>query len=172
MGSQAYLKAAGKPTGLTPEEYEAMAMDATIPEDELNASFPMPWGFLVGWWVWGISYLFDINGKFEFSATPFGIIACVVSFAVSFIASIPMADAVKNRLPDKKKMLSLGFLIGWILLGIMSSLDVTDQLKDAGHEGKDLIGVWILLMLGPITVILSQKTLFEYRKMGTLWESP
>merc|ERR1719203_1240144 len=30
--------------------------------------------------------------------------------------------------------------------------------------------VWSLCMLGPITIIMSQKILFGSRKMGTLWE--
>merc|ERR1719361_1840537 len=61
-GSQAFIKAAGQDAGATPEELEAMTMDATIPEDELKAAFPTPWGFLVGWWLWGLSYLFPMDG--------------------------------------------------------------------------------------------------------------
>lgn len=99
--------------------------------------------------------------------TAFGIVALLVSFAVSFIASIPMSEAVMNRNPKKKKMLSLMFLIGWILLGIMSALDVTSQLKG---NSIDQFSCWVLCILGPFTVILSQKILFMSRKMGTLWE--
>ena len=61
------------------------------------------------------------------------------------------------------------FLCGWITLGIMSSLDVTKQLRDGGSQ-SDRAGVWVLCMLGPFTIILSQKILFESRKMGTFWE--
>jgi len=74
-------------------------------------------------------------------------------------------------------MLSLMFLIGWITLGIMSSLDVIDQLtdKDNFKDYKFIYnfntkGVWVLCMGAPITIILSQKILFGARKMGTLWE--
>jgi len=53
--------------------------------------------------------------------------------------------------------------------GIMSALDVTKQLDDM-NVSSDQSGVWVLCMLGPFTVILSQKILFESRKMGTFWE--
>ena len=69
-----------------------------------------------------------------------------------------------NRLPAKKKTLSLAFLMGWITLGVVSALDVTTQLKASNSLA------WTLCLLGPLTVILSQKILFESRKMGTLWE--
>ena len=45
----------------------------------------------------------------------------------------------------------------------MSQLEGSNGPKDRGL-------VWALCMLGPFTVILSQKILFESRKMGTLWE--
>ena len=75
-----------------------------------------------------------------------------------------MSDAVMNRLPAKKKTLSLAFLMGWITLGVVSALDVTTQLQASNSLA------WTLCLLGPLTVILSQKILFESRKMGTLWE--
>ena len=96
--------------------------------------------------------------------TAYGIAACVVCFFVSFIASVPMSDAVQNRIPKKKMMLSLMFLLGWIALGVLSSLDATAQTAEAEPY------VWVLCMLGPITIIYSQKILFGARKMGTLWE--
>ena len=96
--------------------------------------------------------------------TAYGIAACVVCFFVSFIASVPMSDAVQNRIPKKMMMLSLMFLLGWIALGVLSSLDATAQTAEAEPY------VWVLCMLGPITIIYSQKILFGARKMGTLWE--
>ena len=83
-------------------------------------------------------------------------------------ASVPMSDAVMNRNPDKKKKLSLMFLLGWIVLGVMSALDVNDQLN--GGDDEQEAYVWLLCLLGPFTVILSQKILFGARKMGTFWE--
>jgi len=169
QGSLAYIEAAGQDAGVAPETLEAMSWNATIPEDKLKAAFPLPVGFLVGWWVWGISYLFPMDGSTDVDPTAFGIIACVVSFLVSFIASIPMADAVMNRNGQKKMILSLMFLVGWLTLGVMSSLDVSKQLDDM-NDDSNRAGVWILCMLGPITIILSQKILFSSRKMGTAWE--
>jgi len=170
-GSAAYLEAAGKDKGSAPDELEATDMgEVTIPDDKMKAAFPVPWGFLVGWWVWGVSYLFPIDGSHSVDPTPYGYAALVVCFLVSFVASVPMADAVQNRNPQKKTILSLMFLVGWIVLGVMSSLDVTTQLDDA-KSPYDHWGVWLLCMLGPFTVILSQKILFESRKMGTLWEA-
>ncbi|CAB9524971.1 expressed unknown protein [Seminavis robusta] len=166
-GSAAYLDAAKKDKGLTPEELEAMDMgdDVVIPDDQKQAAFPTPWGFLIGWWVWGLSYIFPIDGTASIKPTPYGIIACVVCIYVSFVASVPMADAVMHRDPKKKMMLSLQFLMGWITLGVMSSLDAGEQLGSFSNGS-----VWVLCMMGPFTIILSQKILFASRKMGTLWE--
>lgn len=171
-GSAAFLEAAGKDKHVAPEELEAIEMNATIPKDKLDAAFPIPWGFLIGWWLWGVSYLFPLDGTSDVDPTVFGIIACVISFLVSIIASLPMADAVKNRKPQQKMVLSLMFVLGWILLGVMSALDVLKQYEDKGYDkvvDADA-GVWILCMLGPVTIIMSQKILFSSRKMGTTWE--
>ena len=99
-------------------------------DEKKKEAFPIPWGFLVGWWLWGLSYIFPLDGTANVSPTPYGIVATVVCLAVSFVASVPMSDAVMNRLPKKKKILSLAFLIGWIVLGIMSSLDVMEQITN------------------------------------------
>lgn len=177
-GSAAWCKAAGLEVSASPEELEKSTLEATIPEDELKAAFPVPWGFLVGWWVWGLSYLFPLDGSMEVDPSPFGIVAMIVCFFVSFVASVPMSKAVMYRDPKKKKMLSLMFLIGWILLGIMSALDVINQngmsetLFNDGLAGQDIsvASVWTCCLLGPITIIISQKILFGSRKMGTFWE--
>jgi len=177
MGSKAYLEAAAKKVdakvsgSLAPEELDAIDFgdNVIIPDDKKKDAFPIPWGFLIGWWVWGLSYLFPLNGTSDINPTPYGMVATVVCFGVSFVASVPMSEAVMNRLPEKKKMLSLAFLLGWITLGVTSALDVVAQLE--GVDGPNDRGlVWALCMLGPFTVILSQKILFESRKMGTLWE--
>lgn len=177
MGSKAYLEAAAKKVdakvsgSLAPEELDAIDFGdkVIIPDDKKKDAFPIPWGFLIGWWVWGLSYLFPLNGTSDINPTPYGMVATVVCFGVSFVASVPMSEAVMNRLPEKKKMLSLAFLLGWITLGVTSALDVVAQLE--GVDGPNDRGlVWALCMLGPFTVILSQKILFESRKMGTLWE--
>ena len=128
MGSAAYLEVAAKKVdekisgGMTPEELDDIDFGdkVIIPDDKKKAAFPVPWGFLVGWWFWGLSYLFPITGKGEINPTTYGMVATAVCFGVSFVASVPMSDAVMNRLPQKKKMLSLAFLIGWITLGVTS----------------------------------------------------
>ena len=75
-GSAAYLKAAGKKSDDTPETLEGMLMgDVTIPADELKAAFPVPWGFLVGWWLWGLRYMFPVDGTKDVAPTNFGIVA-------------------------------------------------------------------------------------------------
>ena len=117
-----------------------------------------------------MSYIFPLDGTYDVNPTIPGIIATVVCVAVSFVASIPMSNAVMNRRPKMKKILSLLFLLGWIALGVTSSLDVMIQLE-AGDDSKDIGLVWTFCMLGPFTVILSQKILFESRKMGTKWEA-
>jgi len=175
MGSKAYLEAAAKKVdakvsgSLAPEELDAIDFgdNVIIPDDKKKDAFPIPWGFLIGWWVWGLSYLFPLNGTSDINPTPYGMVATVVCFGVSFVASVPMSEAVMNRLPEKKKMLSLAFLLGWITLGVTSALDVVAQLE--GVDGPNDRGlVWALCMLGPFTVILSQKILFESRKMDSM----
>ena len=180
MGSKAYLEAAsaagkveGAGKGKAPEDLDLINFgdSVVIPDDKKKEAFPVPWGFLVGWWLWGISYIFPLDGSYNVSPTPYGIVALVVCVGVSFVASVPMSDAVMNRIPKKKKILSLAFLLGWILLGIMSSLDVMQQINAGDDDDTKDIGLaWTLCLLGPFTVILSQKILFESRKMGTLWE--
>ena len=160
MGSTAYLEVAAKKVkekvseGMTPEELDATDFGdkVVIPEDKKKEAFPVPWGFLMGWWVWGLSYLLPLDGSANISPTVYGKVATVVCVAVSFVASVPMSDAVMNRLPEKKKRLSLAFLLGWITLGVMSALDVVTQLERA--EGpKDRGLVWAFCMLGPFTAI-------------------
>lgn len=99
-----------------------------------------------------------------------------VCICVSFVASIPMSDAVMNRLGKKKMVLSLMFLVGWIALGITSALDVNEQLAPWAHVTGTPASplargyTWVLMLMGPITIIMSQKILFVSRKMGTGWE--
>eukprot|EP00240_Pyramimonas_obovata_P000862 CAMPEP_0118927960 /NCGR_PEP_ID=MMETSP1169-20130426/5323_1 /TAXON_ID=36882 /ORGANISM="Pyramimonas obovata, Strain CCMP722" /LENGTH=574 /DNA_ID=CAMNT_0006869843 /DNA_START=228 /DNA_END=1952 /DNA_ORIENTATION=+ len=200
-GSAAWLAAAGQDAGAAPETLEMTTFgEVTIPDDQLKASFPIPWGFLIGWGVWGISYLFPLDGTYDVDPSPFGVVALIICLFISFVASVPMSDAVMYRKDKKKKMLSLMFLLGWISLGIMSSLDVVYQLhgykttidsdsdtdlyaffqifgySDSNSDSLTVdytlgtAGVWVLCMLGPVTIILSQKILFGARKMGTAWE--
>merc|ERR1719414_1964985 len=52
----------------------------------------------------------------------------------------------------------------------MSALDVSKCLDDMNND-YSRAGTWATCMLGPFTIILSQKILFEHRKMGTFWEA-
>jgi len=116
-----------------------------------------------------MSYLFPMNPTKDIDPSPFGIAACVaiVCFAISYVASVPMSDAVMTRNGPKKKKLSLIFLLGWITLGVMSGLDVaSDKNLDKSHAGSRCL----CIMFGPFTVILSQKILFGARKTGTFWD--
>ena len=179
LGSAAFLEAALKEDqgenasgGMTPEELADIDFgdNVVITEDKKKEAFPVPWGFLVGWWIWGLSYLLPLDGSANISPTVYGGLATAVCVLISFVASVPMSEAVMNRRPMKKKLLSLTFLLGWISLGVLSALDVVTQLE--GLDGLGAHGlVWTLCILGPITIILSQKILFESRKMGTLWET-
>ena len=177
-GSQAYLAAASRGTDVykdkTPEELQKMVKisNVSIPEAKLKAAFPTPWGFLIGWWLWGLSYLFPISGSATIAPTFYGKIAPIVCFAISFVASVPMSDAVMYRKDNKKKLLSLMFLAGWITLGVCSALDVIEQLpKNVSTPESASSLAWFLCMAGPLTVIVSQKILFGARKMGTFWET-
>mmetsp|Transcript_71582 Transcript_71582/g.128868 ORF Transcript_71582/g.128868 Transcript_71582/m.128868 type:complete len:521 (-) Transcript_71582:74-1636(-) len=188
-GSAAWLEAARGNKSSSPEELEdkfdtarsparvemaslLSTREVEIPPEKLKAAFPVPWGFLVGWWLWGISYMFPIDGSASIKPTGYGIAALGVCVFVSIVASVPMSDAVMNRLDTKKKILSLLFVSGWITLGVVSALDVQTQLAAQGEGGDPgTAGLfWVLWMLGPVTIIVSQKELFGARKMGTLWE--
>ena len=110
-GSAAYLKAAGKKSDDTPETLEGMLMgDVTIPADELKAAFPVPCG--------GSSSA----GGSGASAT------CSLWTARRTLSDQFRHRGVMNRLGKKKKVLSLLVLAGWITLGVMSALDVLEQL--------------------------------------------
>ena len=80
----------------------------TIPQNELTAAFPVPWDFLLGWWIWGLSYLLTIDGTAAIAPTSYGTAALLVCFFVRYVASLPMSDAVMHRLTDKKKKVSSG----------------------------------------------------------------
>merc|ERR1712045_1031800 len=56
----------------------------------------------------------------------------------------------------------------------MSALDSSKLIDDTFYENGDKpskAGTWLCCMLGPVTIIMSQKILFSSRKMGTDWEA-
>ena len=62
-----------------------------------------------------------------------------------------------NRNAAKKKYLSIGFLIGWITLGIMSSLDVSKYLDDNG-ETFHRTGVTLFYILWMLFEVWKENT--------------
>jgi hypothetical protein len=97
-GSAAYLEAAKIDKGLTPEELDEMDMDTDailIPDDKKKAAFPIPWGFLIGWWVWGLSYIFPIDGTSNIKPTGPG----MVSLPLWFLSLLALTLVSPCRMP-------------------------------------------------------------------------
>jgi len=80
--------------------------------------------------------------------------------ALSIIASIPMAYAVKNRKATLKKLLGLSFVLSWLGLTVSSTLSTGNGAAAA-----------IPCALGAISIIASMKILWKFRKMGDSWEA-
>ncbi len=101
-GSKAYERAKAKSSD--PEK-------VIIPDEDLDAAFPFPIAFLIGWTLFAISYLFPTNGgnTMEFG-TP-NIVAVAFSLLLGIVASVPMGDAVRYRKAGKKMKLSMLFLL-------------------------------------------------------------
>jgi len=141
---------------------EGRTDDIVIPEADLDAAFPFPWAFIMGWVILGISYLFSPNVDEKEVSWP-GIICLFLCIALGVIASVPMGDAVRNRNPPKKKQLGLMFVTSWILLSIFSSMDADGSLRSGGLS-------LVLCFLGAFCIIASMKILWKFRKMGDTWE--
>ena len=64
-------------SGMAPEELDEMEFrdGVVIPDAKKKEAFPVPWGFLVGWWIWGLSYIFPIDGSYNVYPTGYGIAA-------------------------------------------------------------------------------------------------
>jgi len=128
-------------------------------EKELDAAFPFPILFLLGWAIFAISYLFPTNGGNALDFSPMNIGAIIFSLILATVASVPMGDAVRYRKKSKKMKLSMMFLLSWIGLTITSGL--------ATNNG---ITSFLLGGAGAISIIASMKLLWKYRKMGDSWE--
>ena len=76
--------------------------NVTIPKEDLDAAFPFPIAFLLGWALFAISYLFPTNGDFSMELGIANMVAVVFSLLLGVIASVPMGDAVRNRKAKKK----------------------------------------------------------------------
>jgi hypothetical protein len=117
--------------------------------------FAFPWAFLVGWALFGLSYLFPVSGEWALDVTPAGLAAAAFSALLAYVASVPMEEAVKNRDGDSKTKLSAAFAAGWV--GLTASTVAGNGLGAAST---------ILNPIGMISIIFSMKLLWQYRKMG------
>jgi hypothetical protein len=59
-GSKAYAQA--KSSGSTSKEDTSLLNAVTIPQEALDAAFPFPWAFLLGWLLYGVAYFFSVDG--------------------------------------------------------------------------------------------------------------
>jgi len=128
-----------------------------IPEKDLDAAFPFPWAFLLGWAMFAASYLFPVDGSTKIETSTPVLAAVMISLLLGIVASVPMGDAVRNRKDKKKAFLGMSFLILWILLTIVSGM----------LNGKVAM---ICCPIGMISIITSMKILWKNRKMGDTWE--
>eukprot|EP00040_Diaphanoeca_grandis_P040140 m.261364 g.261364 ORF g.261364 m.261364 type:complete len:444 (+) comp42017_c0_seq1:349-1680(+) len=142
--------------------------DVVLSKADLDAAFPFPWAFLLGWAIFGVSYLFDPKGGFDttLQLTSPNLLALVFSLALGVIASVPMGDAVKNRKATQKKILGLMFVLSWIGLSIFSSY-IESGTDWSFRNGNLSIA---LCLIGAFTIIASMKILWKHRKMGDDWE--
>merc|ERR1712157_266802 len=91
----------------------AKAKGVPLSKEAIDASFPFPWAFLLGWALYAAAYWFPAGSTYIQLTTP-GMFASGFSVALSIIASIPMAYAVKNRKATLKKLLGLSFVLSWL----------------------------------------------------------
>ncbi len=128
-----------------------------IPEKDLDAAFPMPIVFILGWLLFASSYLFSVDGVFDLNR--YSVAAAVISLVLAGVASVPMGNAVRNRDGKAKMKLSMMFVMSWVGLTIVSGL--------GGNIGAT---AYVLGGFGAASIVVSMKLLWKYRKMGDSWE--
>jgi hypothetical protein len=109
-GSKAYARA--KSGSSTSKE------DVTIPQEALDAAFPFPWAFLLGWLLYGGAYFFSVDGGTGIEVTSWAAIGFLACLGLGVIASVPMGEAVKTRDNGKKTKLGMMFVASWLLLTV------------------------------------------------------
>lgn len=64
-----------------------------IPVDELNAAFPFPWAFLLGWVIYGVANVFSATPEslFDITLDARSMAALCISLALGWIASVPVS---------------------------------------------------------------------------------
>ena len=135
------------------------ANEVIIPEKDLDAAFPFPIVFILGWILFAASYLFSTDGSTALNFNPFNLAAIAFSLILAVVASVPMGNAVRYRNHAKKMKLSMMFVLSWVGLTVVSGLSV-----NTGASSFILGGV------GAVCIVASMKLLWKYRKMGDSWE--
>lgn len=149
-GSAAYARAKAKGND---------ANKVIIPEKDLDAAFPFPILFILGWVIFASSYLFSTDGSATLDLNPSNLAAIAFSLVLAAVASVPMGDAVRYRKSGKKKKLSMMFVLSWVGLTMVSGLSANTGALS-----------FILGGLGAASIVVSMKLLWKYRKMGDSWE--
>ena len=134
----------------------AKAKGVPLSKEAIDASFPFPWAFLLGWALYAAAYGFPASSTDIELTTP-GMFASGFCVALSIIASIPMAYAVKNRKATLKKLLGLSFVLSWLGLTVSTTLSTGNGAATA-----------IPCALGAFSIVASMKILWKYR---TVWKS-
>jgi hypothetical protein len=117
-GSKAYVQAASGTGSTTSKEGTSLLNAVTISQEALDAAFPFPWAFLLGWFLYGAAYLFSVNGGNGIAFTSWAVMGFLASLALGVIASVPMGEAVKNRDSEKKTKLGMMFVFTWLILTV------------------------------------------------------
>ncbi|MFT7625755.1 MAG: hypothetical protein ACI9WU_004946, partial [Myxococcota bacterium] len=130
-----------------------------ISKEDLDAAFPFPVAFLLGWALFALSYLFPTGGGAGMHLGVAELIAAAFSLALGVIASVAMGDAVRHRNASKKQKLSMAFGLSWVGLTIASGLSA-----GLGAVSFAFCGA------GVVSIVASMKILWEHRKMGDSWE--
>ena len=149
-GSQAYARA--KANAKDPN-------NVTILQKDLDAAFPFPIAFLIGWAIFAISYLFPTDGSSSMEFGIANIAAVIFSITLGIVASVPMGDAVRNRKAGKKMKLSMLFALSWVGLTVSS-----------GYTAENGTLPFVLCGIGALFIIMSMRILWKFRKMGDTWE--
>lgn len=131
--------------------------DIKIPTKDLDAAFPFPWAFLLGWTMFALSYLFPVDGSFAVQTSPSILAAVASSLLLGIVASVPMGEAVRNRNATKKAILGMLFLVLWIMLTVATA------------AANEMVAM-VCCPIGMISIITSMKVLWKNRKMGDSWE--
>lgn len=168
-GSAAYAKAAAKQAATKPAPGGKKASDQTalltstveVPVEELNAAFPFPGVFLAGWASFGLSYFFPraaplADGLGSLALSSRSLAAAAVCAALSWIASVPMGEAVRFRQAQRKTRLGMAFVGSWVLLTALSSAGHGDE---AGNPPYAVAAC----AAGAVSIIASMKILWKFR---------